>query len=136
MYNQTMSQKEAVEYWLSSANEDWEISQLLFGNKKYSQSLFFLQLALEKLIKAIHVAKKDEFPLYVHNLVLLTQKADISFSKETLEDLKEISSFNITARYDSYKRDFYKKATSEFTSEWLEKGSAVRSELLKMLKQT
>src|SRR3989344_2149499 len=129
-----MSQNEAVAYWIDSAREDWEVAQNLFKEKKYNHALFFLQLTLEKLIKAIHVAKKDEGPLYIHNLVLLAQKAGIVLTKQELEDLKEISSFNISARYDSYKRDFYKRATAGFTKEWLEKGKDIRMKLLKMLK--
>ena len=105
-----MSQEEAVKYWVDSAQDDWDVVQSLLKSAKYNHALFFLQLALEKLIKAVHISQKDESPLYVHNLVLLAQKAGIEFSEEELADLKEISSFNVSARYDSYKRDFYKKS--------------------------
>ena len=117
-----MSQKEAVKYWIASAQEDWEVAQSLLKSAKYNHALFFLQLALEKLIKAIHVIRKDESPLYVHNLVLLAQKAGIEFSEKELADLKEISSFNVSARYDDYKKQFYAKATKEYTQKWLDKG--------------
>ena len=107
-----MSQEEAVKYWIVSANEDWDVAQDLLKSNKFSHALFFLQLSLEKLIKAVHISRKDEHPLYVHNLVLLSQKADIEFTDNELADLKEISSFNVTARYDSYKRDFYNNGWS------------------------
>lgn len=130
-----MSQEEAVKYWIASAQEDWDVAQSLLESARYNHALFFLQLTLEKLIKAVHVSQKDESPLYVHNLVLLTQKAGVSFSDEELADLKEISSFNTSARYDSYKRDFYKKATHEFTVEWLERGEKLKAKLITYLKQ-
>lgn len=128
-----MSQNEAVKHWIASAEEDWEIAQSLIKSKKYNHALFFLQLTLEKLIKAVHIQTHDDHPLYVHNLVLLTQKADLVFDQKTLEELKEISSFNVSARYDSYKRDFYHKATAEFASKWLEKGKVIRNKLLDII---
>ena len=130
-----MSQEEAVKYWISSAQEDWGVAKSLLKSAKYNHTLFFLQLAIEKLIKAVHVSQKDESPLYIHNLVLLAQKAGIEFSEEELADLKEISSFNISARYDSYKRDFYKKATREFAIEWMKRGENLKIKLINLLKE-
>lgn len=129
-----MSQQEAIKYWVSSAQEDWEVAQSLFKSARYNHALFFLQLTLEKLIKAVHISQKDESPLYVHNLVLLAQKAGIKFYGEEQADLKEISSFNISARYDSYKRDFYKKATREFANEWMKRGENLKVKLTNYLK--
>lgn len=134
IYNTNMSQAEAVKYWITSAQEDWEVAQSLLKWAKYNHTLFFLQLTLEKLIKAVHVSQKDESPLYVHNLVLLSQKAGIEFSGEELSDLKVISSFNVSARYDSYKRDFYKKADHEFAVEWMKRGENLKIKLTKFLK--
>ena len=130
-----MSQEEAVKYWIASALEDWDVAQSLLKSAKYNHALFFLQLALEKLIKAVHVSQKDESPLYIHNLVLLVQKAGIEFSEKELADLKEISSFNVSARYDSYKRDFYKKATHEFAVEWMKRGENLKIKLINLLKE-
>lgn len=129
-----MSQKEAVKYWITSSQEDWGVAQSLLKSAKYNHALFFLQLALEKLIKAVHISRKDESPLYVHNLVLLSQKAGIDFSEKELAYLKEISSFNVSARYDSYKRDFYKKATREFAIEWMKHGENLKTKLIDLLK--
>ncbi len=130
-----MSQEEAVKYWIASAEEDWSVAQGLLKSAKYNHALFFLQLTLEKLIKAVHVSQKDESPLYIHNLVLLAQKAGIEFSEEELADLKEISSFNVSARYDSYKRDFYKKSTPEFADEWMKRGENLKIKLINLLKE-
>jgi AbiV family abortive infection protein len=53
-----MSQTEAIQYWIESANEDWRVAENLFRDKTYNYALFLMQLALEKLIKAIQI-KKD-----------------------------------------------------------------------------
>lgn len=129
-----MSKQEAIKYWITSAEEDWDVAQSLFKSAKYNHALFFLQLTLEKLIKAVHINQKDGSPLYVHNLVLLAQKAGIKFSEEQLVDLKEISSFNVSTRYDSYKRDFYKKANREFATEWMKRGEGLKVKLTNYLK--
>ena len=129
-----MSQQEAVEAWLNSSSDDWETAETLMVSKKYNQALFFVQLALEKLIKALHIKKNDDSPLFVHNLVLLAQKAGLGLNEGELADVKEISGFNVSARYDTYKREFYHKATEEFAKEWLVKGREFRTKFISQLK--
>jgi HEPN domain-containing protein len=129
-----MSQTEAIKYWIESAAEDWEVATKLMADKRYHHALFFVQLTIEKLIKAFHIKNNDDSPLYVHNLVLLAQKSGIELTQQQKEDLKEISSFNITARYDSYKRDFYNKATPEYAQKWFDKANEFRQLLLAQTK--
>lgn len=115
MYHETMSQIEAIAYWVESAKEDWGVAVKLMADKKYHHALFFAQLVIEKLIKAFH-------------------KAGLKLTDQESENLKEISTFNITARYDSYKRDFYNKATPEYTQKWFELADNFRQLLLEKLK--
>ena len=129
-----MSQTEAIKYWLESAEEDWDVATKLMADKKYHHALFFVQLTIEKLLKAFHIKNKNDSPLYIHNLVLLAQKAELELTDRQKEELKEISTFNITARYDSYKRDFYNKATLEYSQKWFGKVSGLRQLLLEKLK--
>jgi HEPN domain-containing protein len=128
-----MSLNEALKAWITSASEDWEVAEDLFASKKYHHCLFFVQLTLEKLFKALHTKRHDEHPLFVHNLVLLAQRAELKLTLEEEVQLKEISSFNVSARYDSFKRDFYKKATLQFTKKWFEIGASWRQRLLDLL---
>ena len=121
-----MSQREAIDAWVGSSNDDWDTAEMLMANEKYNNALFFVQLALEKLIKALHISSRDEPPLFVHNLVLLAQKAELDLNSDELADLKEISGFNVSARYDTYKREFYHKATAEFSKNWVEIGRRFR----------
>jgi HEPN domain-containing protein len=122
-----MSQGEAIKAWVDSAADDWDTALTLLKNKKYSHALFFVQLSLEKLIKALHVKRQDDSPLFVHNLVLLAQKAELELSEYELTDLKEISGFNVSARYDTYKREFYHKATAEYAQTWFGKAESLRA---------
>lgn len=108
------NKKEKIEFWKKSSQKDLEMMDFLFKEKKFAYGLFFGQLGIEKLFKAVYLAKKNSPPPYVHNLVYLAGKCDLDIDKNLDEDLKEITNFNINARYDDYKESFYKKATKEF----------------------
>lgn len=131
-----MSLNEAIRAWIASAAEDWEVAEDLFVSKKYHHCLFFVQLTLEKLLKALHTKRHEEHPLFVHNLVLLAQRAGLKLSVEEEVQLKEISSFNVSARYDSFKREFYKKATRQFANKWFGIGTTWKDKLLDLIKDS
>lgn len=114
-----MTQEEIVDLWLKGADDAWVTTQSLFESKRYHHSLFFAQLYLEKLLKALTYQLKNDHPLSTHNLVLLNQKLDISVTEIQEDQLREISAFNITARYDDHKQELYRKATPEFTKNWI-----------------
>lgn len=82
--------------------------------------LFFCQLALEKALKAKFIKTQDEAPLYTHNLKLLAKKAGLKPTQTQLNQLKEITEFNLEARYPEEKQQLYHKATPELTAQWLE----------------
>lgn len=49
------------------------------------------------------------------------------------EWLDHISTFNINARYDNYKQDFYRLCTQEFTKVWVERIERIRAWLIQQL---
>jgi hypothetical protein len=57
----------------------------------------------------------------------LAELSEINFSNEYSDWLDTITTFNLNARYDSYKEAFYRKCTYEFTTEWIEKIKILRS---------
>ncbi len=116
-----MTNEDAVARWKESAMDDWAVAESLFRDEKYSYCLFFCHLALEKLLKAIIIKNADQTPPITHNIVNLLNEAGLSYVKLTKNELDEISTFNVEARYDVYKRTLYKKATKEFTAMYLEK---------------
>ena len=116
-----MTQTDTVKIWMVGADDAWDTAQKLLTLKKNHHALFFSQLYLEKLLKALTYHLIDDHPLYTHDLVLLVKKLNLKISPEQIEDLREISKFNVTARYDEIKRELYKKATPEFTKIWIEK---------------
>lgn len=122
-----------IEYWITSSKEDLNTAKILFTAKKYHHSLFFVHLALEKIIKAVNVSKKKQPALPIHDLVRLAEKATIRIDSETKLQLAEISTFNIAARYDDYKFKFYKKATEEYAKKWLDLGEKLYTKFLKQI---
>lgn len=116
-----MTEADVVKFWLESAEKEVKVADdmLRLGHRDWA--LFFHQLVLEKALKALVVKNINESPLPVHDLKRLAKQAGITLTEEQEIDFKEISSFNIEARYDSIKYSFYKKTTKEFTQIWVEK---------------
>lgn len=91
----------------------------MFDSGHYDWSLFIWHLVLEKIVKA-KIAKLGKKVLWTHNLTLLCEKAEIKLNEAEFAELSEIKTFNIEARYDNYKFDFYKKATKYYTEKWIQ----------------
>ena len=117
-----MDNTEVIKYWLKSSKEDLKTAEELYKVKRYHHALFFLHLAIEKILKGIYVKKNEKSPLPIHNLARLAEQCDIQLDENTRRELNEITTFNISARYDDYKFKFYKKATKEFADDWLKIG--------------
>ncbi len=113
-----MTKNEAAAFWQKSAAEDLKVAQDNLNLKHYHWSLFFYQLVLEKTLKSLIVEKKGEAPLPTHNLARLAEEAGLKLTLNQEQDFKEITTFNIEARYDDLKLSFYKKANKEYTKKW------------------
>lgn len=88
-----------VAHWRNSAIEDWSVAQDLVSRGKVRHGLFFAHLTLEKTIKA-HVCKATgELASKIHNLVRLSQIADLALSEDQIDLLAEVNEFNIEGRY-------------------------------------
>jgi len=120
-----------VEYWIKSSEDDLDTAFKLMEGEKYHHALFFLHLALEKMLKAIVVKKTVEAAPPIHDLVRLSEKSSLRISQERIEEFAEISTFNIAARYDDYKLQFYKKSTREYAMKWMSIGKKIIVELKK-----
>jgi len=107
-----------IKNWLLKAENDIATANDLYKSKHYDWCLFIWHLAIEKALKAKISSLKKEY-LYTHKLVKLAELAEFPINKKVLEQLREITSYNIEARYDDYKLSFYKKATKEYTSKWV-----------------
>ena len=129
-----MTQDEVVKFWKDSSDKDWEFSMELYtSGKRYDYALFFVHLSLEKLLKALHYHLKNDHPLAIHDLAELAKRAGLEIDSEFEKRLKEITTFNIAARYDSYKLSFYNKAKKPYADIWIGIAKEVREICLKRL---
>jgi HEPN domain-containing protein len=80
---------EAMEAAEDLINQDHRI---LFG-------LFFVHLALEKIIKAHIWRVKKKMPPRIHNLIRLSEVAGLTLDENNRNILAEVNEFNIEGRY-------------------------------------
>jgi len=107
------------QYWLSSSDKDYEVLLNLFQSRHYQWALFLGHIVVEKLLKAYFVKRFGTHAPYSHDLRLLARKCEIELPDNMALQLDVITSFNINARYDSFKEDFQKRCTPEFSNEWM-----------------
>jgi HEPN domain-containing protein len=124
---------DAIKFWRESSVDAFDTSDKLFESKKYNHSLFFVHLSLEKILKALYVQIKKDSPPPIHDLIRLAEKCEISMDGKLKEELAEISTFNVSARYDDYKLEFYKKATREYSEKWRRVSKIIFDKLLSQL---
>ena len=95
------------QYWIDTSLYDLEVARSLLAKKHYLYVAFMCHQSIEKMLKAIYVNKQNLFPSKIHNLVRLSEMADIrpKMSEEQMLFLAEIDPMNIEARYPSYKNN-------------------------------
>ena len=65
-----------VAYWRDSAVEDLQVAQDLIKRQRTRHGLFFLHLALEKLLKALVCRQTQDLAPRTHNLIRLAELAE------------------------------------------------------------
>ena len=110
-----MTKKELIEYWVSSSDKDFKTMENLVKSTDYLWALFIGHLVVEKLLKAYYVKTVDDNPPWIHQLLKLAEKTDLSLTEEQKDTLLLITTFNINVRYPDYKYEFYKKCTKKYT---------------------
>ncbi len=115
-----------INHWLNTSDEDFETMHFLFQSKKYNWALFIGHISVEKLLKAYYVKKKGKHAPPIHNLLRIAEKGGLEINEEYADWLDTVTLFNINARYDDYKREFYNQCTKEFTDIWIERIKELR----------
>ncbi|PIV57929.1 MAG: DNA-binding protein [Bacteroidetes bacterium CG02_land_8_20_14_3_00_31_25] len=122
-----MDFEKLVKHWIETSDEDFQTMLSLYDSKSYSWSLFLGHISIEKLLKAIYVNKYKKHAPFLHNLYRLAELNELELTDEQSDWLYKITSFNLNARYDDYKREFYLLCTPDFTREWIEKIKIIRT---------
>ena len=131
-----MNNIDLMNYWISSANNDYETMNVLFTGKKYTWSLFIGHLVIEKLLKAVYAKLNINMPYAPksHDLTFLASRIPLELTEEQEDLLSIITRFNIDGRYDDYKNNFYNLCTEEYTQNSIKKINSLRVWLMDILK--
>ena len=95
-------QERIINHWIESSEKDFKAMIDLYQTQNNNWALFMGHLVIEKLLKAVYVKSKGEFPPMIHDLRRICEKADVELDLSHQILLDSISRFNINARYDDY----------------------------------
>jgi len=126
-YNVNIDVDKIVKHLIDTSDEDYKTMLSLFDSKSYGWSLFLGHISIEKLLKAYYVHKNKKHAPFTHNLYRLAELNEFELTDEYSDWLDKITSFNLNARYDDYKKEFYTLCTVDFTKYWIEKIKTIRS---------
>lgn len=122
-----------VKHWIETSDDDFNTMLTLYNSKSFGWSLFLGHISTEKLLKALYVKRFREHAPFTHNLYRLGELIGLEMSDEYSDWFDEITSFNLNARYDDYKKEFYKLCTPKYTQDWIEKIKTIRTWIKEML---
>ena len=125
--------KKIINHWTVTSNDDFRTMNALFKSKSYNWTLFVGHISVEKLLKALFVKMHRKHAPAIHNLFRLAELCEIDLTDEFSDWLDTITSFNINARYDDFKREFHSLCTYEYTELWIDRIKVLRKWIEQML---
>ena len=130
-----MNNIDLMNYWIESSEEDYDTMMYMRAGKKNTWCLFMGHLVIEKLLKALYAKNNRNAPYAPksHDLLHLAEKTELKLTDRQEDLLDTITRFNMNARYDDYKKEFYLKCTDEYTSQQLKNIEEVRVWLKNLL---
>lgn len=132
-----MNSIDLINYWVERAERDYEAMIQNFETEQYTWALFIGHLTIEKLLKALYVKVNEEgaYPPKIHNLNILANRCKLELDDEKTKILMMCNSFNISARYEDHKNEFYERCTREYTLEKIKNIEEIRTWLKEKLMQ-
>lgn len=120
-------------HWIETSEGDYQTMMRLFESQSFHWALFLGHISIEKLLKARYVKIHQQHAPFIHNLYRLAELCNLALDDDYSDWLDTITSFNIQARYDDYKNEFYKQCTPKFTKEWIDKITLLRTWIIEKL---
>jgi len=117
-----------IEYWTNGAKDDLDSAKILIERKRLLHGLFFCHLVIEKVIKAHIVKQTREVAPRSHNLIFLSEKANLELNEDDELFLGILMKYQLQGRYpdynliipDKYRVNDYLRRTKELLT-WLKK---------------
>lgn len=113
------------------ADYDLKTAKVMLETERLLYVLFACQQAIEKTLKALVTAKTKEFPPRIHNLVKLTEIANVSLPEEDKLFLDKLSYYYLETRYPEEVIKISKQITKKLAKEYFKK----TEEIIRWLKQ-
>ena len=104
-----------IEYWIEGAKNDLEAAELLIKNRKILHGLFFCHLSIEKAIKAFVVKETKEVPPRSHNLIYLSEMANLIIDEDFTVFIGVLMKYQLEGRYPDYQPEL---PSSEVTNDY------------------
>ncbi len=133
MKNADINIDKIILHWKTTSDEDFGTMLELFESNTFHWSLFMGHISVEKLLKAYYVKINKKHSPPIHNLYRIAELCEIDLNEEHADWLDTITSFNINARYDDFKREFYKQCTKQYAEIWIERIKEIRQWINQML---
>jgi HEPN domain-containing protein len=90
------------EYWINGSIEDLETAKILIDRNRILHGLFFCHFVIEKALKAhVVLITKDVAPRS-HNLIFLSEKAELVFNEDDEVFLGILMKYQLQGRYPDY----------------------------------
>lgn len=91
-----------IEYWTKVSEDDLITADLLIREKRILHGLFFCHLVIEKALKAHVVKISGEIAPKSHNLIYLSEKANLELDDEFEIFLGILMKYQLQGRYPDY----------------------------------
>jgi HEPN domain-containing protein len=93
------SMNQDVKYWGDLSKYDIDTAKAMLESGRYLYVLFTCQQSVEKLLKALVVQNTKKFPPKIHDLVKLSNIADIDVESDQKEFLAKLNYYYLETRY-------------------------------------
>ncbi|TKJ36338.1 MAG: DNA-binding protein [Planctomycetes bacterium B3_Pla] len=91
-----------IDYWRTGGDEDFAAAESLLEKDHLRHSLFFMHLAIEKMLKAHVTRQTRDVPPRIHNLIRLAEIAKLKLDEERKEFLREFGAYQLEGRYPDF----------------------------------
>ena len=91
-----------IDYWINEAEDNIISADILIQKGRFLHGLFFCHLVIEKALKAHIVKETKEIPPRSHNLIMLSEKANLTVGDDNEIFLGILMKYQLQGRYPDY----------------------------------
>lgn len=107
LYDTISIMKEETKRWIAQAENDYDMMELSWENRKYAYTILFAQQALEKIIKAYIIENQSVAPRKIHHIEKLLIDADLDTEEMGNPPVEELSKGYTRVRYPDMSKKYY-----------------------------